>query len=56
MNRGSSVGSVVERIKEKTSNPPASPVMYGRGMNPNVGNGGQGIGNWENVLRNCDLQ
>ena len=45
INRCSSVSSVVQRMSAKISNPPASPVMYGRGMNPNVGNGGQGIDN-----------
>jgi hypothetical protein len=41
ISRSNSESSVVQRMSAKISNPPASPVMYGRGMNPNVGNGGQ---------------
>ena len=45
ISRFSSVRSVVEGMRRKISNPRASPVMYGRGINPNVANGGQGIDN-----------
>jgi chromosomal replication initiation ATPase DnaA len=43
MNLYGSVSSVVQRMSQEISNPPASPVVYRWCMSPNVGNGGQGI-------------